>query len=88
MLGTRRQSLTPDELLATTDQPSHDLCPTAAAAVERLVYSPAEAAQALGCTRQTVHALINRGQLRRYKVGSSTKIPVADVLGLVGGRDA
>ncbi len=50
-----------------------------------IAYSPAEAANVLGVTRQTVHALINRGQLRRYKVGSCTRIPVADVLALVGG---
>ncbi len=67
--------------------PEADLAPAARAAVERLAYSPSEAAQALGCTRQTVHALINRGQLRRFKVGTLTKIPVGDVLALVGGGD-
>lgn len=61
------------------------LVPTARAAVERLAYSPGEAAQAIGCTRQHIHNLINAGQLRRFKVGRLTRIPVGDVLGLVGG---
>lgn len=67
---------------------SDPLVPTARAAVERIAYSPAEAAQALGCTRQTVHALINRGELRRYKVGRLTKLNAAEVHALVGGDAA
>ena len=43
-----------------------------------------ETADYLKVTRQTVHALINRGLLRRFKVGSCTRIPTADVLALVG----
>ena len=50
----------------------------------RIAYSPTEAAHELGCSRQTVHALINRGQLRRFKVGRLTKIPAVDVHALVG----
>lgn len=53
--------------------------------VERIAYTPAEAAAALGVTRQTVYALIGRGELRRFKIGRCTRIPVADVLALVGG---
>jgi excisionase family DNA binding protein len=49
-----------------------------------LAYSPQGAADALGVTRQTVHNLINRGDLRRFKVGRLTRIPVADVHALVG----
>jgi excisionase family DNA binding protein len=49
-----------------------------------IAYSPAEAAAMLSCTRQTVHALINDGQLRRFKVGRLTRIPAADVHALVG----
>ena len=51
---------------------------------DRIAYSPSEAAEILGCSRQTAHALINRGQLRRYKVGRLTRIPAADVHALVG----
>lgn len=50
----------------------------------RIAYSPAEAAAELGCSRQTIHNLINRGDLRRFKVGRLTKIPAADVHALVG----
>ena len=50
----------------------------------RIAYSPAGAAEVLGVTRQTVHALIRRGELRRFKVGRSTRIPAADVHALVG----
>ena len=49
------------------------------------VVTIAEAAGYLKVTRQTIHALINRGELRRFKVGSCTRIPTADVLALVGG---
>lgn len=52
--------------------------------IHLLAYSPTEAADALGCTRQTIFALINRGELRRFKVGRLTKIPAADVHSLVG----
>jgi excisionase family DNA binding protein len=64
--------------------PEHALVPSARQAVNRLAYSPSEAAAAIGCTRQTIHALLNRGDLRRFKVGRLTKIPAADVHALVG----
>ena len=50
----------------------------------RAAYSPADAAEFLGVTRQTVYALIGRGDLRRFKVGRSTRIPASDVHALVG----
>jgi excisionase family DNA binding protein len=49
-----------------------------------IAYSPQEAADLFGCSRQTIHALINRGELRRFKVGRLTRIPAADVHALVG----
>lgn len=49
-----------------------------------LALSPAETADLLGITRQTVYNLIDRGQLRRYKVGRLTRIPTSDVLALIG----
>jgi excisionase family DNA binding protein len=55
------------------------------APVAPIAYTPAEAATALGVTRQTVYNLIDRGELRRFKVGRCTRIPVADVHALVGG---
>lgn len=56
-------------------------------AVERLAYSPTEAAAALGVSRPTIYALIERRELRRFKVGRLTKIPAADVRRLVGADD-
>lgn len=55
---------------------------------DRPVLTPAETAAVLGVTRQTVYALINSGELRRYKVGRSARIPRVDVYALIGGPDA
>lgn len=68
-----------------------DAAPTRAEAptrptVDRLAYSPIEAAEALGVTRQTIYALIERNQLRRFKVGRLTRIPADDVHALVGAK--
>lgn len=51
---------------------------------ERIALSPAQAAELLGVARQTVYALIERGELRRFKVGRCTRVPAADVHALVG----
>ena len=56
----------------------------ARAAIERLAYSPSEAATALGVTRATVYRLIESGKLRAFKAERRTLIPVADVRRLVG----
>jgi len=56
--------------------------------IRRSALSPAETATALHVSRQTVYNLIERGELRRFKVGGLTRIPVADVLALIGGGDA
>lgn len=60
--------------------------PSSTKHVELLAYSPDEAAAALGVSRQHIYSLIARGELRRYKIGRSTKIRVADVRALVGGE--
>jgi excisionase family DNA binding protein len=66
-----------------------DLAPAVQAEVERLAYSPAEFAEAVGCTRQHVQNLIARGELRSVKLGRKRLIPrhVVDAL-LDGGDDA
>jgi excisionase family DNA binding protein len=56
-----------------------------ASEITPLALSPAEAAEVLRVTRQTVYNLIDRGQLRRFKVGRLTRIPTDDVLALIGG---
>jgi excisionase family DNA binding protein len=38
----------------------------------------------LGVSRVTIYALIDRGDIRRYKVGRLTKIPRSDLERLVG----
>ncbi|MAT06259.1 MAG: excisionase [Acidimicrobiaceae bacterium] len=43
-----------------------------------------EAAEYLKVTRQTVHTLINRGELTRHKVGRCTRLSAAEVYALVG----
>ncbi|WEK59408.1 MAG: helix-turn-helix domain-containing protein [Candidatus Brevundimonas phytovorans] len=41
----------------------------------KLAYSPAEAAEALGVGRSTIFDLMKNGQLRRVKIGAKTVIP-------------
>lgn len=41
----------------------------------KLAYSPAEAAEALGVGRSTVFDLMKSGKLRRVKIGAKTVIP-------------
>ncbi len=75
------------ERIAFFPTPEETLVPVARLAVDGLagVLTIPETAGYLKVTRQTVHALINRGELRRFKVGRCTRIPAADVLALVGG---
>ena len=54
------------------------------APIPRLAYSPAELAEALGVTRQTVHNLIRRGELRAVKIGRTTRIPASEALRIAG----
>ena len=49
-----------------------------------VVLSPAQAAAMLDVSRVTIYALINRGDIRRFKVGRLTKIPRGDLERLVG----
>ncbi len=55
------------------------------APIAPIAYTPAQAADALGVSRAHIYNLIADGQLRRFKVGRSARIPVVDVLALVGG---
>jgi excisionase family DNA binding protein len=55
------------------------------APVERLAYSPAELADALGCTRVHVQNLIARGELRSVKLGRRRLIPATVVAELLAG---
>lgn len=52
--------------------------------VERLAYSPLEAAAALGCTRQLLDKLARKGELRTTKLGRAVRIPASEVRRLAG----
>ncbi|MCC5954173.1 MAG: helix-turn-helix domain-containing protein [Acidimicrobiia bacterium] len=51
--------------------------------VDRLAYSPAEAAQALGCTRQHIYNMLTRGELHSIKLGKRRFIPRAGLEALL-----
>lgn len=53
--------------------------PRAKPEIERLAYTPTELAIALGCTRQHIHNMLSRGELRSVKFGAKRLIPVAVV---------
>ena len=55
--------------------------------VERVAYSPAELAKALGCTRQHVQNCIRRGDIPSVKLGARRLIPRAAVDALLEGVD-
>ena len=44
--------------------------------VERLVYRPVEAAEALGVSRSKVYELMNRGEIPWVLVGGARRVPV------------
>jgi len=48
-----------------------------------IAVSPAHAADMVGVSRGTIYNLIERGELRRSKVGRATRIPVADLVALI-----
>lgn len=56
----------------------------AADKIERIAFSPAEAAAALGCSRQHVHNMLRRGDLRAVKLGRSTRISAAELHRVLG----
>lgn len=49
-----------------------------------IVYTPNEAAAALGVTRQTIYAMVKRGELTMYKVGRCSRFRIDQVHALVG----
>lgn len=59
---------------------------TSTSATVHEAWTVEQAAQALQVTTKTVYSLIARGTLRRYKVGSRTRLNRAEVLALIGGR--
>ncbi len=59
--------------------------------VERLLYRPAEAAEALGVSRSKMYELMNRRDIPWVLVGRSRRVPVEalrQLIGTAGARDA
>ena len=52
---------------------------------QRWAYSPAEVAELLSVTRQHVHNLIRRGELKSTKIGTCRRIPATEIRRLVDG---
>jgi excisionase family DNA binding protein len=50
---------------------------------ELIAVSPVRAAELVGLSRATIYNLIERGELRRSKIGKATRIPVADLVALI-----
>jgi excisionase family DNA binding protein len=50
---------------------------------ELIAVSPVKAAELVGLSRATIYNLIERGELRRSKIGKATRIPVADLVALI-----
>jgi len=49
---------------------------TAIDAVEKMLYTPTEAAKALGISRSTIYVLIARGEVPSVRIGSCRRVPV------------
>ena len=45
-------------------------------AVERILYRPGEAAEAIGVSRSRLYELINSGEIPSVKVGNVKRVPV------------
>lgn len=50
-----------------------------------LAYTPSQLAPLLGCTRQHIHNMLTRGELRSVKLGRKRLIPHAAVAELLNG---
>jgi excisionase family DNA binding protein len=59
----------------------------APADINRLAYSPTEAATAIGCSRQFIYDQLANGKLRSTTVGKRRFIRAADLDALLGGGD-
>lgn len=65
---------TPNEATSTTGRTEFD---------GLIAVSPARAAELVGLSRAMIYKLLDRGDLRRSKIGNATRIPVADLVALV-----
>jgi excisionase family DNA binding protein len=56
--------------------------------VERLAYSPGEAGEVIGVSRQHIYSMIQRGELRTITTGSRRLVPRSALLELLGETEA
>lgn len=61
--------------------------PMSSSSVDRLAYSPTEVAEAFGCTRQHIHNMLARGELKSIKLGRKRLIPAEVVEQLLSGAE-
>ena len=47
--------------------------------VDRILYRPAEAAEAIGVSRSRIYELINSKTIPSIRVGNTVRVPVADL---------
>lgn len=57
------------------------------AAIRPAAFSIPEAAQQLSISRSAIYRLIDRGELRRVKIGSRAVIPASEIVRLLEDRD-
>jgi excisionase family DNA binding protein len=69
-------------------QPTDHLAPRARVAVERLAYSPAEAAQALGISRGKLYQLLDDGTLASVKLDRRRLIRTEAIVALLDSLEA
>jgi excisionase family DNA binding protein len=44
--------------------------------IDKILYTPTEAARALGISRSTIYVLMARGEITSVRIGSSRRVPV------------
>ena len=56
--------------------------------MDRLLLRPAEAAELLSVGRSTIYELLDRGELKGVRIGSSVRIPVEAIRDWLESREA
>ena len=63
----------------------HSIFPAVKDGSSPAAIAPQLAADYLSVSKQTIYRLITAGSIRAFKIGRSTRIPVADLDALIGG---
>jgi len=59
-----------------------------AVTVDKLLYTPVEAAHALGVSRSTIYVLIANGQVPSVRIGASRRVPAEGLREFISGLGA